>query len=154
MMFLRWKIISLILSFLFLSCISRNYNTVELKDYLKETFQHSISANEIYIILPLDTCKSCLNKTKSFLLEQSVNQNIYVVLISKTNREAVLYADGLHEKYTVLTDTKEGIYNHTELAKNLPVIIYQNNNKPKVVPFNINTNFDEMKQMVLSFYKE
>ncbi len=154
MIFLHWKVISVILSLLFISCTYRITSTEEFNYYLKETFQRSISTNELYILLPLNTCSSCLKQTKSFLLEQSVNYDIHLVLLSKTNREAAQYAEHLDKKFTVLVDSKGSIYNHPELAKNLPVLIQYNDKKSIVMPFNINTNFEEMKQIILSFYKE
>jgi hypothetical protein len=126
----------------------------DIDTYLSESFEIETlnTQNASFIFLPLDTCKTCLNQTKEFLLNQPSNKNLHIILIAKTQREIENYSVGLKEKFTILKDIKGSIYSHPTLAQTLPLLMSKQQAKITILPFNINNNFEEMQQKVRSFY--
>ncbi len=125
----------------------------DFESYLNHISGQEISGqNEIYLVLPMDICPSCLEKIKGLLEAQTFrgDPSVYLVMSSKTKKEANFFLnDALRGKYNIIYDKRFEVVN-TSFYKNSMVYFfkYEEGRLSQFFYFNLAENFDRFAQQL------
>ena len=120
-----------VLLFLFTACNPQlekyNYEN-ELSTYFNEAFNHDLSQEIIYYLLPLSNCEPSLSLNLRMLEEDVNNTTIVPILIGSTSDE--LWQKSIQEiknKFTLVLEDKDNISRYYELGLGKPLLIHYHN---------------------------
>lgn len=118
-----------------------------ITDFIENDLDNDISKkDDIYIIIPLNLCSTCLIPIKEILNKNnSKKHNVHLVISALSRKKINYFTEDYSNKYHVIYDNEMRIENLKCLQpKNIHYFKYVNNNLEKFSLIDLNSDFSQL----------
>lgn len=140
--------------FILSSCLSSNSfekETKKFKRYLTNQFSEPIK-NNIYILIPMNLCGSCVDKISEYLQEKcNSNNKDYIIIISDYTSKTFFEVKDSLKCFNILEDSKHKLIKDDVISgKNIVLFKVENEIIVDLIEFNPNINDSNVKLFLKS----
>lgn len=130
---------------------SEKKNVYQLfENYLEENFDEE-PKEQLYVILPIGSCKVCFDTTVDYLARRGYNEQITVILVGSTKLTLNLHKARIKD-FIILMDSKNDFFKHDITDASYPTLLEIKKEKMINIIHGKSDNLNEIKRFIDSYY--